>query len=167
MFAYSNNGLSYRAWNDPGNLLQGEIYFDHVPTSTELGNAFPGYAAAVAVATATAAGQTGYVTALASGLAISSTGTPAVDATYALDQSQQANVANVALYITVNNRFPGSLSSVSLRKIDGTTISIPATAVFQEIATAIADYIAKIDAQLLIAQGGGSPTWPTASVTIA
>lgn len=43
MFAYSNNGYSMRAWNDPNNLLSGEIYFDHVPTIAEIQSAFPNY----------------------------------------------------------------------------------------------------------------------------
>lgn len=43
MYAYSNNGHSYRAWNDPDNLLDSEVYFDHKPTIAELQAAFSNY----------------------------------------------------------------------------------------------------------------------------
>jgi hypothetical protein len=43
MFAYSNNGISFRAWNEPYDLIDGEIYFDHEPTEDDLKLAFPNY----------------------------------------------------------------------------------------------------------------------------
>lgn len=44
MKAYSNNGMSFRAWNDPSDLLLGEVFFDHEPSEAELVAAFPSYA---------------------------------------------------------------------------------------------------------------------------
>lgn len=43
MPCYSNNGYSFRAWNDPNNIMDDEIYFDHEPTVDELNAAFPLY----------------------------------------------------------------------------------------------------------------------------
>lgn len=129
--------------------------------------AWVAYLAAKAAAAAMAAALAAYVAVLSAGLTISSTGTPSVNAAYALDQPQLSNVANLALYIVVNSKFPGGLSAVSLRKIDSTAISVPTTALMQAIATVLADYVAQCDAQLLIAQGGGTPSWPESSVTIA
>lgn len=104
--------------------------------------------------------------AIAAGLAIASTGTPAINGTYALDDGQQTNLANVSIYIAVNNRFPAGQSSLMLRLADGKLISIPSTAAWQAIATAIADYIAHLKIQLVVAARGGTPSWPSASVTI-
>ena len=36
MRAYSNNGLSFRGWDDEGTKADGEVFFDHVPTAAEL-----------------------------------------------------------------------------------------------------------------------------------
>jgi len=46
-YAYSNNGLSFRAWYNSSTITTGEVYFDHVPTTAELTAAFSGYTAAV------------------------------------------------------------------------------------------------------------------------
>jgi hypothetical protein len=48
VYAYSNNGLSWRSWDNPNNLAPGEVFFDHIPTAAELAAAFPGYTKAVA-----------------------------------------------------------------------------------------------------------------------
>jgi hypothetical protein len=47
-YAYSNNGLSCRAWDDSATIASGEVYFDHEPTTTELTAAFPAASSAVA-----------------------------------------------------------------------------------------------------------------------
>jgi hypothetical protein len=54
MYAYSNNGLSFRAWDDLNTIASGEVYFDHAPTVAELTAAFSGYTAAVNAANITA-----------------------------------------------------------------------------------------------------------------
>jgi len=41
-YAYSNEGLTFRAWDDSSTIESGEVYFDHTPTTTELTAAFPG-----------------------------------------------------------------------------------------------------------------------------
>ena len=161
-FAYSGNGLSFRAWDDPNNLQAGEVYFAEPPTMAQLQAAFPGYNAAVAAQQA----QATYAAAMAAGLTIASTGTPAVNGTYALDAEQQQVVTELAAYIEKNNAFPGGLASVNLRTASGGEIAIPTITLWFAISTAIADFIAKADAVLITAQGGGSPTWPSASATI-
>jgi hypothetical protein len=49
-YAYLNNGLSFRAWDDAATIASGEVYFDHEPTTAELTAAFSGYATAVKAA---------------------------------------------------------------------------------------------------------------------
>ena len=97
-FAYTNNGLSFRTVSSPGELVAGEIFFDHVPSPTELQGAFPGYVAGVVAGL--------LVDKLAAGCKIISTGTPAVSATYGIDPETQKNIIAVGLYIVVNSRFP-------------------------------------------------------------
>jgi len=46
-YAYSNNGLSFRCWDDSSTIATGEVYFNSEPTTTELAAAFSGYATAV------------------------------------------------------------------------------------------------------------------------
>lgn len=51
MYCYSNNGYSIRAWNDPNDILPGEVFFDHTPTTEELRAAFPLYNSGIPVPT--------------------------------------------------------------------------------------------------------------------
>jgi hypothetical protein len=48
MRAYFNDGLAWRAWEDPNDLNPGDVFFDHEPTENELRAAFPSYDAAKA-----------------------------------------------------------------------------------------------------------------------
>lgn len=106
-------------------------------------------------------------TLLAAGLAITSTGTPSINGTYACDDAQQDTITKLQTYIAKNGVFPGGLSSVQLRLTNGSTVAIPSVALFQEIATAIGDFVAEVDEAELTALAGGSWTAPSASKTIA
>lgn len=53
MRAYYNNGFSYRACLEPQFMAPNEVYFESIPTSEELANAFPQYATIVAEIAAT------------------------------------------------------------------------------------------------------------------
>ena len=46
MWIYSENGLSRGRWEDPTNVPNGFVYFDHDPTDNELAEKFSGYTAA-------------------------------------------------------------------------------------------------------------------------
>lgn len=47
MWAYSNNGVSYRNCGGPEQIEGDEVYFDHTPTAEELTAAFPDYPTAI------------------------------------------------------------------------------------------------------------------------
>jgi hypothetical protein len=162
-YAYSNSGLTFRAWDDPNNLKAGEVYFDHLATSDELAVQFSGYADAAAVANA----PKQFAALIAAGLAITSTGTPSINGTYACDTDQQDMIVRLQTYIEKNNAFPGGLSAVQLRLAAGGAISLPSIAVFQAVATAIGDFIAKADEAELAALAGATWAAPSSSVTIA
>lgn len=53
MRAYYNNGFSYRDCLEPQFMASNEVYFESIPTSEELANAFPQYATIVAEMAAT------------------------------------------------------------------------------------------------------------------
>lgn len=47
MWAYYNNGISFRNCGGPEQVQEGEIYFDHTPTAEELTAVFPDYPTAI------------------------------------------------------------------------------------------------------------------------
>jgi hypothetical protein len=102
-------------------------------------------------------------TALGAGLAITSTSTPALNGTYAIDNASQGKIAAISVYILTNAKFPGGVASYPLVDMSGTPHTFPTTASFQAFATAVADYVAALDA--IIATNSG--TLPTAAKTIA
>jgi len=101
-------------------------------------------------------------TALASGLAITSTGTPALDGVYACDPEAQAKLMATDLYITKRGTFYGGVSTYPWVDMEGNP-HIFTMAEFDNLATAIANYVAALD--LVIA--GQSETLPAATATIA
>jgi hypothetical protein len=130
--------------------------------------AWVAYLAAQSAKAAIAAAQTAYNNLIAAGLTVTSTGTPAVDGTYACDDAQQDIVTRIQAYITKNNAFPGGLSAVQLRKADGSGyIAIGTVALFQAVGSAIADFVAKADEAELAVLAGGSWVAPSNAVTIA
>jgi len=148
-----------------GVSLDGTIFYQPGATCQAAGNAAMA-AFSVSAWSAGQAAQAQYAGKLAAGLTIASTGTPALNATYALSAAQQQNLANVALYIAVNGHLPGGQAALALTTASGGFVLVSSTAAWQEIATAVADYVTLLDAALSIAAQGGTPTWPSASVQI-
>ena|SRR5581483_9413078 len=72
---------------------------------------------------------------------IISTGTPAISGTYAIAANNQQQITSVATYIAVNGKFPAGLSQLPWPDSSGTPHTFPSTALFQEFASAIADYV--------------------------
>jgi len=82
---------------------------------------------------------------LGNGIAITSTGTPALNATYAIDPLTQGQIASVSIYIQTNGRFPAALSVLPWPDITGTMHSFVSPAQFTAFATAVADVVTAID----------------------
>lgn len=168
MYAYSFNstsGVSCRAVAANYTPVTGEVIFSELATATELEASFSGYAAFSAQQSAVAAAQASASAAIAGGLTISSTGTPAVNGTYSCDAGSVANFNAVETYVLRNGTFPGPSSTQAWVLLNGSIVSIPNTTVFNEIATAIANYVAQV--QIYAYSGGQSGSLPSASVTIA
>jgi hypothetical protein len=101
--------------------------------------------------------------ALAKGLTISSKSTPALNGTYNISPGSQQKMNAVALYIAVNQKFPGGSLTFPWLDVSGTSHIFLNTPEFFAFATAVADYVAQLD--MIIATGAG--TLPASSVTIA
>lgn len=101
--------------------------------------------------------------ALAGTLTINSTGSPAIDGAYAIDPATQGKIAAVEVYILKNSTFPGGATTYPWPMAAGAIVTFPSTTVYQNWATAIANYISALD--IVIAADGGALPPPT--VTIA
>ncbi|MDR3562046.1 MAG: hypothetical protein P4N59_11510 [Negativicutes bacterium] len=112
------------------------------------------------------AAQAALATLLAKGLTITSTGTPAVNGTYAVNQTVLDNISGIEVAVLANGSFlTGATQPFVLQ--NGSEVIIPSVAVFKEIATAIGVFY---DEAVLAAQAqaaGGTATWPSSSVIIA
>ena len=104
--------------------------------------------------------------ALAAGLAITSTGTPALNATYATDTEARDEIASIELYIAEYGTFPGGATSLAYPDITGTMHTFPTVGAFAPFAKAIADYVAAVIETANINANGGDQAFPSASATI-
>ena len=147
---------TYEAWLSAGNLPT------KIDTEDNLGGVFElqypaGWYKKIPAMAAAAA--------IAAGLTITSTGTPAVNGTYACDATSVSNFNAVETYVLRNSTFPGPASQQAWVTQTGAVVVIPNTTVFNEIATAIANYVALV--QLYAYSGGQTGSLPASSVTIA
>jgi hypothetical protein len=76
---------------------------------------------------------------------VTSASTPAINGTYAVDPDSQQKIAATSLYIQVNNRFPASQTALQWPDVNGVPHGFTTTALYQEFATAIADFVAAFD----------------------
>lgn len=113
--------------------------------------------------TPTAASQA--AAALAAGIVLTSTGTPSLNGTYALDQAAQNNVNGTVSYIMLNGTFPGGGTTMTWIDQDGDAHVWPSVTVFKAFATAFADYVAAV--ALYAASNGDHGSLPLNAITIA
>ena len=104
------------------------------------------------------------IAALAAGLTISSTSTPAINGTYATDDAEQARLNRVYSMIErAGGVFPSGLTSMPWPLADGTVVEFPSVSVFLNVEQAIGEYVLALD----LIRTTNSGTLPSASVTIA
>lgn len=157
-FAYSNNGFSWRAVQDSWPLANGEVLFETTPTAAQLGAAFPGYSQASAQATLSAQATA----ALLAGLQITSTGTPALNGTYACDQLSQMDIIAIETSLNAGKGFPGGATTFNYPDTTGAMHSFSATN-FANFAAAIRDFVYACKSVIT----GQSGTLPSGAATIA
>ncbi len=152
-FAYSNGGLTFRAWDQPGNLASGEVYFAAPPTPTQLAAAFPGYTAAAALLQAGNA----YNQWIGRGLTVTCTSVPAIDGTYAINAGSQHTIALEAQFISAFSEFTtGSTTNLPWQLANGQFVVFPTTALFLAFSKAAGMAVAA--AKLATAQGAALPS---------
>jgi hypothetical protein len=103
--------------------------------------------------------------ALAAGMALTSTGTPALNGTYSLTPQSVSNVNATVTYILLNGAFFGGSSVMPWADMSGAMHTFPSIAEFKSFATAFASLIAQI--QLYADSGGAVGSIPSNQVTIA
>lgn len=89
---------------------------------------------------------------IAAGVEVHSTGTPAINAVYAIDQGAQSNISGVATGIASRNRLPGGGSTFNYGDIEGVNHAFTATQ-FLDFAAAVEDYVYAL-------LNGGTPNTP-------
>jgi hypothetical protein len=102
---------------------------------------------------------------IAEGLAVTSTATPALDATYPLMPNDFGLLGSIARDAASGLGLPGGGATAPIKDIDGTPHDFPEADVIA-LYKAERDYIAALAAQRDIMAGGGTPAWPPATATI-
>jgi len=102
--------------------------------------------------------------ALAGGINLTSTGTPALNGNYSVSAQSIANVANVTTYILKNGRFPGGVSQLPWADTAGSMHAFPDVATFENFATAFADFVAAV--QIYADSAGTVGSIPSNAITI-
>ena len=157
-FAYSNNGMTFRAWNSPSGLLPGEVYFAGPPDALQLGAAFPAYGTIPLAQQAAAA--------LAAGLSIALSGSLTLAATtFPTDPTTTGKIAAVVTTLLATGAFPGGATSYPMKDVAGTWHSFTAGQ-YTKVAGALAAYVAALD---LIQDGNplDAAALPPAAISLA
>lgn len=82
--------------------------------------------------------------AIGAGISLTSTGTPALNGTYAIDPASQANINAIITYVLLNSTFPGGGTTLPWYDISGDAHLFPSIEAFQAFATAAANFIAML-----------------------
>jgi hypothetical protein len=102
---------------------------------------------------------------IAAGIAITSTGTPALNATYALDEVSAGQIYQIGLYANQFAVFPSGAVTQAYPDING----LPHTftvAQFVAFLRAVAPLVSAINTQAQVMAHGGTPAWPSQSAVI-
>ena len=160
----SNNGQTIQ-WMDPvpDTLPTGAVNMGgDLPTSAQLAAVFPGYAAAIAEQQAQTTAMAAYNAAIAAGCQIVSTGTPALNGTYALDAQSISDVMSEVQFIGAFSEF-SNMASTLVWPVVGGAVTFPSTAAAMSVFKSLAQYVTAWKQF----SAGVTTTQPTQPVTIA
>ena len=160
-FCYFNNGLSFRMVPSGYAPQSGEQIFSSAQNPTQLATAFSGYTSAANAAAAQIAASA----AITGGVTLISTGTSALNGTYACNLGATANINAVITYILVNGTFPGGGSTMPWLDTSGTPHVFPDVDHFKNFASAVANFVAQVT--LYGDSGGSIGSLPSNAITIA
>src|SRR5260221_8745451 len=100
------------------------------------------------------------------GLAVTSTGTPQINATYALDDLTLTQVGSVARDAASGLGLPGGQASFSYPDATGQPRALTSTNV-QALYKAMRDIVWQLQMQYAVLAAGGTPVWPEQKATIS
>jgi hypothetical protein len=112
-----------------------------------------------------AAWQVALAAEIAGGITLTSAGTPALDAVYALDSTSTAQVFQLGTYAAQFGVFPDQTTTFQYPDATGAPHAFPVAA-FIAFFHAVALFVTVVNQQAQIMRGGGTPSWPSSSVTI-
>jgi hypothetical protein len=102
---------------------------------------------------------------LAAGITLTSTGTPALNATYALDDVSTAQIFQIGLYANQFGVFPSGGTTQAYPDIAGTPHDF-GIAAFIAFLRAVAPLVSALETQAGVMAQGGTPSWPPQTATI-
>lgn len=136
-----------------------------LPADATITAQFANYDAVLASAASAKTAQQGALAAIAAGIVITSTATPALNGTYPIDPATQVKLNSAVTYIMLNNAFPPALAaSMPWYDASGTPHIFTAISDFKHFATAFADFVAHVD--IYASSGGATGSIPSNAITI-
>jgi hypothetical protein len=113
------------------------------------------------------AAQQAFVAALQQGVAITSTGTSALNGTYPCDKRTQQTIVSEQMYIASETTFTNGGTTLAWPDIAGTFHIFPSTAEFTAFAKAVGQYVQALNtAYATVQAGGGAWVAPSNAITI-
>jgi hypothetical protein len=110
--------------------------------------------------------QTAYNAAIAAGVAITSTGTPTLNGTYALDQTSLGRITSEQVYITNTSKFTNGQTTRGWLDSSGTPHMFPSITEFTAFAETIALYDDALITALTVGLAGGAWVAPLPPASI-
>ncbi len=103
---------------------------------------------------------------LSAGIALTSTGTPALNGTYALDPTSTTQIYQIGLFASQFATFPSGATTQPYPDAAGTqhTFTVPQFVAFLR---AVAPLVSALQTQAGVMASGGTPAWPSQSAVIA
>jgi len=105
-------------------------------------------------------------TKMIAGIVLTSTSTPALNGTYALDDVSQGQIYQIGLYANQFGVFPSGGSTLEYPDASGTPHNFTVVE-FVAFLKAVSALVSALTTQSGIMAHGGTPSWPSQSVTIA
>ena len=107
-----------------------------------------------------------YKAAIASGLAVTSASTPALNATYGVADADTANIGAEAQFISTYQEFTNGLTTFPWADATGIVHTFPSTTVFMQFSKAAAQYVSACKQVFIAQSGGGAVQFPSNQITI-
>ncbi|CAG9252426.1 hypothetical protein BDI4_340058 [Burkholderia diffusa] len=107
-----------------------------------------------------------YAKAIAMGLAVTSTTTPALNGTYGISEVDAANISAEAQFIALYSEFTNSATTFPWADASGQPHTFPDTATFMAFAKAAAQYVSGCKQTLIALQAGNAASFPSNAITL-